>query len=177
MSEHEESTTDVAPSTGSRQQGGVETAADAMRRMLHAYDAFDTQWRIDWGLSHAERSVITHLWAVGSAPMSEVAQRCGVSTGGATSIVDRLERDGYVERRVHESDRRVQLVNLTQRGRDTRSLLDDFIDDAQAVIDDPRIVEALGELARRFLATSTRVREHVVGRADASGTTEPLRSD
>ncbi|MGD9999009.1 MAG: MarR family winged helix-turn-helix transcriptional regulator [Ilumatobacteraceae bacterium] len=49
--------------------------------------------------------------------MSELSQFLLVSNGNTTTVVDRLELDGFVERRPSESDRRVVRVALTEAGR------------------------------------------------------------
>ncbi len=49
--------------------------------------------------------------------MSELAERLLLSRSGATRLVDRLERDGLVERVSCESDRRGQWALLTDAGR------------------------------------------------------------
>jgi DNA-binding MarR family transcriptional regulator len=49
--------------------------------------------------------------------MSELSQMLLVSNGNTTTVVDRLEADGFVERRPSESDRRVVRVALTDAGR------------------------------------------------------------
>jgi DNA-binding MarR family transcriptional regulator len=49
--------------------------------------------------------------------MTELSQLLLVSNGNTTTVVDRLELDGLVERRPSESDRRVVHVALTDAGR------------------------------------------------------------
>jgi DNA-binding MarR family transcriptional regulator len=49
--------------------------------------------------------------------MSELSQFLLVSNGNTTTVVDRLELDGFVERRPSASDRRVVRVALTEAGR------------------------------------------------------------
>ncbi|OGQ13295.1 MAG: hypothetical protein A2138_28000 [Deltaproteobacteria bacterium RBG_16_71_12] len=57
--------------------------------------------------------------ALDEAPlsMSTLAQRIDVALPAATGIVDRLERDGFVERLRDEGDRRLVLVRLTEQGK------------------------------------------------------------
>lgn len=50
--------------------------------------------------------------------MSELADRLLLSRSGITRLIDRLERDGLVERAVCESDRRGQWAGLTDAGRE-----------------------------------------------------------
>lgn len=48
--------------------------------------------------------------------MGELADRLLLSRSGITRLVDRLEREGFVERATCESDRRGQWAQLTDRG-------------------------------------------------------------
>lgn len=50
--------------------------------------------------------------------MSELAQQLAITSGGATRLIDRVEKAGYVERCACPDDRRVQWVCLTPSGRD-----------------------------------------------------------
>ena len=52
----------------------------------------------------------------GAIPMSELAGSLRCDTSNVTGIVDRLEQRGLVERRNDASDRRVRLLELTERG-------------------------------------------------------------
>ena len=52
----------------------------------------------------------------GSIPMNELAGELHCDTSNVTGIVDRLEDRGLVERRSAEHDRRVKLLELTERG-------------------------------------------------------------
>ncbi len=65
----------------------------------------------------------TVLWVVclseepGGIPMRVVADGVLTRAADATRLVDRLARDGYVEREPSEEDRRVVLVRATRSGR------------------------------------------------------------
>lgn len=48
--------------------------------------------------------------------MSELSRMLLVSNGNVTTVVDRLEADGMVERRPSEADRRTVFVSLTPQG-------------------------------------------------------------
>lgn len=54
--------------------------------------------------------------AGGTEKMSALSQRMKVSNGNITGVVDRLERDGLVERQAQAEDRRVKLISLTPQG-------------------------------------------------------------
>jgi DNA-binding MarR family transcriptional regulator len=48
-----------------------------------------------------------------------------ISSGGMTSRIDRLEKNGFIKRRKHPTDRRGTLVVLTTAG---KALIDDLLD-------------------------------------------------
>lgn len=53
----------------------------------------------------------------GALPLSIIGERLQVHPTSVTSLVDRLETDGLVQRRGHPRDRRVKLAELTLAGR------------------------------------------------------------
>ena len=50
-------------------------------------------------------------------PIGKVGERLQVHATSVTNAVDRLERQGFVERRPHPSDRRAILAVITRKGR------------------------------------------------------------
>ncbi|MEW6595181.1 MAG: MarR family transcriptional regulator [Thermodesulfobacteriota bacterium] len=69
------------------------------------------------GLSPAQMHAIEIIGQEKSLRMKELAEHLGVTTGSLTVMVDRLEQNGFLERRPHESDRRSFLVALTDKGK------------------------------------------------------------
>lgn len=53
----------------------------------------------------------------GSLSMGELSARLMVTSGSVTGLVDTMETDQLVERRVHPADRRSTLITMTPRGR------------------------------------------------------------
>jgi DNA-binding MarR family transcriptional regulator len=53
----------------------------------------------------------------GALPMGKIGARLQVHPTSVTNAVDRLERDGLVARRVHPTDRRAVLAEITPAGR------------------------------------------------------------
>jgi MarR family transcriptional regulator, organic hydroperoxide resistance regulator len=58
------------------------------------------------------------LWKEDGLKVVELGRRSGLETSSMTGLIDRMERDGLLERRDDPSDRRVQLIYLTQKGRE-----------------------------------------------------------
>lgn len=69
------------------------------------------------GVSAAGLAVVRLLAARDGLKSSEVAARGWWTPGTVTAVVDTLVRDGYVQRRRDEQDRRVVRLHLTEQGR------------------------------------------------------------
>ena len=57
----------------------------------------------------------------GAMPMKRVGSRLQVHPTSVTSAVDRLQAQGFVERRSHPTDRRAVLASITEAGRSVAS--------------------------------------------------------
>jgi DNA-binding MarR family transcriptional regulator len=80
--------------------------------------ALDADLRQRHGLSLSSYEALLKLaWAPEARlRMSELAEQCLLTPGGVTRLVDRLIRDGLVERHVPAENRRVVLVEITDKG-------------------------------------------------------------
>jgi MarR family 2-MHQ and catechol resistance regulon transcriptional repressor len=85
-------------------------AYDAVRRRVEADIA-------SHGLSSGEFAILEALYHKGPLLLGEVQRKILVSSGGVTYLVDRLEKQGLVERRECEEDRRARYAALTDAGR------------------------------------------------------------
>lgn len=70
------------------------------------------------GLTPAEFGVLEALYHKGPLLLGDVQRRTLISSGGATFVVDRLEKKGLVERRLCTHDRRARYAALTAKGRE-----------------------------------------------------------
>jgi DNA-binding MarR family transcriptional regulator len=61
------------------------------------------------GLSATEFEALDVLGQTGPVTAGQLAQLCGLSTGGVTGMVDRLEKAGFV-RRAHDPDDRRKVI-------------------------------------------------------------------
>ncbi|MDZ7641751.1 MAG: MarR family transcriptional regulator [Desulfurivibrio sp.] len=68
------------------------------------------------GLTLPQMHTLELLGAAGDLRMTELAAKMGTTTGSLTVMVDRLEKNGLVARRPHETDRRSTRVGLTEEG-------------------------------------------------------------
>ena len=69
-----------------------------------------------FGIGTAESQAITYLVAKGELGQTKLAVALGITTSAATSLIDRLEANGFAERRPHPEDRRRMTVRLAPRG-------------------------------------------------------------
>lgn len=69
--------------------------------------------------SRFEALALLHFTRVGALPLGKMGQRLQVHAASVTNTVDRLERDGLVERRPHPDDGRTTLAVITDVGRAT----------------------------------------------------------
>lgn len=68
-------------------------------------------------LGTAQWEVLTRLWQRNGTSQTALARGAGRDKAGMTRLLDRMERDGLVERRADPDDRRVSRVFLTPDGR------------------------------------------------------------
>ncbi|MFN8434977.1 MAG: MarR family transcriptional regulator [Anaerolineales bacterium] len=67
-------------------------------------------------LTPSQFAVLEALYHIGSMTQGEVSSKVLKSTSNLTTVIDNLERDGYVRRERDAEDRRVIHVHLTESG-------------------------------------------------------------
>lgn len=94
----------------------VQTALDALRRIVQALRVSAAQAQHDTGLSGAQLFVLRQL---GGSPLSinALARRTHTHQSSVSAVAQRLEAGGLVERHTAAHDRRKVEVCLTPRGR------------------------------------------------------------
>ena len=96
-------------------------SADDVLELLYRRDVAVGRLRValgrTLGLSDGETLAVMHL-AHGELTTARLAGILGLSSGGATAFVQRLERLGHVKRRSHPRDQRSSLISLTPATRE-----------------------------------------------------------
>jgi MarR family transcriptional regulator, organic hydroperoxide resistance regulator len=67
------------------------------------------------GLNYTDHQVLNLIDMVGGAKPGELARRTGLTTGGVTVSLDRLERAGYIQRERNPQDRRSVIARMAPR--------------------------------------------------------------
>jgi len=128
-----------------------EREAVALMRLLHFMDAASAG-RAAMELDLRARRVVQALGLGGPMPIVAVAQGLGISPSTMTGLADRLEREGYLRRRPHATDRRATVLELTTKGKRLFAREKDFyrrlIDEALAPLDEQATRLILQALAR-----------------------------
>ena len=100
-------------------------------------------------LSRTAASVLATLRDTGPRRITELAESEGIAQPTVTTLVGRLERDGYVERRADPGDARAVLAHLTQHGLDR---LNEMREAREAVLE--KRLASLTEHEREVLANA-----------------------
>lgn len=83
-----------------------------IRKFIAAAIFFNTQAADKIGLGLTDMQMMHMLLLYGASTPTRLAALTGLSSGGVTVALDRLERAGYIRRKPHPADRRSLLVTL-----------------------------------------------------------------
>ena len=78
----------------------------------------------EYGITATQLTVLKLLHAIGGLSLSKLSSEIRAHNSTVTGIVDRMERDGLVERVQSAEDRRVWNIDLTPRGRELAKKID-----------------------------------------------------
>ncbi len=94
-----------------------EQFSEALHRTAHFWRiALDRRLR-PLGYSRSRWMVLWHISRVAGITHSELADRLGIEAPTLVRLIDRMEKEGLLNRRASESDRRVKHLDLTAAGR------------------------------------------------------------
>ena len=122
--------------------------AGSLRALSTEIDRLDQAAADQYGLNRTDMRALDIVGRAGPLAPTALARLLGFTTGGVTTVLDRLERAGYVRRRADAADRRRLVVEATAataaRDREvfgglicqTSDLLSGYTDDQLLVIDD-----------------------------------------
>lgn len=91
----------------------VGDALAAIRRLGTEVDGLDQRAASHFGIGRTDLHLIDRLRNEGPQTPSELARSVGLTSGGLSIALERLERIGYIRRSQHPDDRRRVLVEAT----------------------------------------------------------------
>ena len=86
----------------------------SLRALSTEIDRLDQAAADRYGLNRTDMRALDIVGRAGPLAPTDLARQLGVTTGGVTTVLDRLERAGYVRRRPAAGDRRRLVVEATQ---------------------------------------------------------------
>jgi DNA-binding MarR family transcriptional regulator len=122
--------------------------ASSLRALSTEIDRLDQAAADRYGLNRTDMRALDIVGRVGPLAPTALARLLGFTTGGVTTVLDRLERAGYIRRQPDPGDRRRQVVEITETTiardqevfgdliRATSDLLAAYTDDQLLVIHD-----------------------------------------
>ena len=81
-----------------------------------------------FGLTEQQWRVLRVLWERDGRPLLALAETTRIQAPSLVGVVDRLQRDGLVERRRSRTDRRVVRICLTRRGMGLKDRVTPLVD-------------------------------------------------
>lgn len=81
-----------------------------------------------YGVTPVQYALLKALWEKDNQSGAELSERLLLDSATMTGLLDRLEHAGLIERKAHATDRRVNRVVLTARGRSLQGPLDHEMD-------------------------------------------------
>ena len=121
-----------------------------MRRVYNYYDR-----RLSpFDLTVSQYFVFNALWMGDGITFVELGERVSLDTSTLTGIVDRMERNGFVERRPNPEDRRSVLVFLTDKARELGPRILKFADELDDSLRRPFSQKEIGTFERVLMSLS-----------------------
>src|SRR6516165_7292645 len=88
--------------------------AGGLRALSTEIDRLDKAAADRYGLNRTDMRALDIVGQAGPLAPTDLARGLGFTTGGVTTVLDRLERAGYIRRRPDPRDRRRQTVEITE---------------------------------------------------------------
>lgn len=89
-----------------------------LRKIINAVDIYASKLKEKTGLNASQLSCLLVLKSEGALPLSKLSKKVALSPSMITSIVDQLETKELVLRNRKSADRRVILIELTEKGKE-----------------------------------------------------------
>lgn len=101
----------------------VEEVGDMVRKLVRLFQLFERDQIKIHGFTTTQCYTLLEIDKAGSITMNDLSDRMNLNSSTMTRVLDTLVRDGYIERRKSDEDRRLVLVSLSPKGKAGASLL------------------------------------------------------
>ncbi len=110
------------------------------------------------GLTIGQPKVLDYLTDHDGSSQKEIAMGCFLEAGSLTSILNRMEKKGLIERRMLNGNRRTLHVFLTEQGKSSR----DLVKTAFSCIEDQDVSGISPEEYDAFMKTCRKIYENLM---------------
>ena len=90
---------------------------DLIRLEIELWNAVDARLKQEFGLPLTHFEPMSVMDRLPKCRVYDIASELGITTGGTSKLVDRIEASGYCRRLPNPEDRRSSLLELTAEGR------------------------------------------------------------
>ncbi len=139
------------------------TLLDTVLRVSQIARVRFNEWLAEFDLNDGRYTVLQTLATAGNNGFSqaELADRLGQSESNVSTLIERMQRDGFVDRSRSEADRRKRVLLISSRGRSTldgvderRSRWTEHLFKGMSVADSSQLMTLLNQLGQVLKSTS-----------------------
>ena len=116
------------------------------------------------GLTSGQPKVLDYLRDHNGANQKEIAAACHIEPGSLTSVLNRMEEKGLIERRMLDGNRRTFYIFMTDEG----SRLKDLVEDNFASIEKKSFRNISSEDQASFMETFSKIYENLLNKGDTT---------
>ena len=116
------------------------------------------------GLTSGQPKVLDYLRDHNGANQKEIAAACHIEPGSLTSVLNRMEEKGLIERRMLDGNRRTFYIFMTDEG----SRLKDLVEDNFASIEKKAFRNIGSEEQAAFMETFSKIYENLMNKGDTT---------
>ncbi|MDP4090217.1 MAG: MarR family transcriptional regulator [Bacillota bacterium] len=97
----------------------VDEVGEMVQKLVRVFQLFERDQIKVHGFTSSQCYTLIEILKAGNLTMNELSDKMNLDTSTMTRVIDKLVRDGYIERDRDEADRRVVIVTLTDKGRES----------------------------------------------------------
>jgi len=136
---------------------------EAVRAYQAAVDDYDRELARALAVNETDlRCLEILLQELPEASPGQLAERLGLTTGSVTTLLDRLEKAGYLSREAHPIDRRKTIVRATPAFQQhAYTLIAPLLDEGQKMVDGTYTADQIGIIADFMIRATALQRRHI----------------
>ncbi|WP_207645800.1 MarR family winged helix-turn-helix transcriptional regulator [Geosporobacter ferrireducens] len=105
----------------------VEEVGDMIQRLVRVFQLIERDQIKIFGVTSTQCYCLLELLKVERLTMNEISHKMNLDTSTMTRVIDKLVRDQMISRERQEEDRRIVVLELTEKGKDVALQLNQSI--------------------------------------------------